>query len=338
MSSHARGSDCRSSTDPSSSKFSPLDALYDVDINWEKFDNEKLEEGVDIFHTVQHFERHLLNEKQKQDGTYVELKKGENKSFCKLKKMHAEADKRDLTKIKRLMRERLEDDKKRGIKRPRQELAMRNLHENLQALCLGPYDVLRKAMKRRRLVRVYVRHCSGLRGVLIGFIKSFDRFMNLVMSDTHEVFAHAPSGEAAEHQRKLSVAMIDEAVRMMGLEVPVTDFVPRDRDTAKCKVFQKNMIKSIQLGGTLECKNPSGTLTVDEASLRKKPPAADASVSAAATTTVKMKKPKDCKGRKFPGLLKFKGGPPTLFHRFLECTYVRGDNIVIAALVVQEKP
>lgn len=49
----------------------------------------------------------------------------------------------------------------------------------------GPLSVLRRCFEGRVRVRVAVRRATGMRGVLRGFVKAFDRHWNVVLVDVH---------------------------------------------------------------------------------------------------------------------------------------------------------
>jgi hypothetical protein len=44
----------------------------------------------------------------------------------------------------------------------------------------GPLSVLRRCYSERRQVQIYTRHRRGLRGSATGFLKAFDKYMNMV--------------------------------------------------------------------------------------------------------------------------------------------------------------
>ena len=53
---------------------------------------------------------------------------------------------------------------------------------------LGPFQLLQDCWNSRSPVRVWTRHCVGVRGVCEGVPLAFDKHMNLVLGDATEYF------------------------------------------------------------------------------------------------------------------------------------------------------
>ena len=77
----------------------------------------------------------------------------------------------------------------------------------------GPYSLLNKIVDKKLKCEVYTRHMFGLRGVLLGHIVAFDRYMNLAMIDVEEYYSNAPTGKVIDHQKSLSVALLKSVIK-----------------------------------------------------------------------------------------------------------------------------
>ena len=60
----------------------------------------------------------------------------------------------------------------------------------VQRVRKGPLMLLRRAYQNARKVDVVTRHARGVKGVLRAEVHGFDKFMNLLLADVEEWFAH----------------------------------------------------------------------------------------------------------------------------------------------------
>ncbi|KAG4079855.1 hypothetical protein HA402_014986 [Bradysia odoriphaga] len=96
------------------------------------------------------------------------------------------------------------------IKGHRKEKHSRNILKKIEKGFGGPIDSLKVYMAERKRVKIYTRKEHGIRGDVTGFIESFDKHWNIVLSDVCEVwtrkkinFCDAADGSPEDCSRKL---------------------------------------------------------------------------------------------------------------------------------------
>mmetsp|Transcript_44171 Transcript_44171/g.112740 ORF Transcript_44171/g.112740 Transcript_44171/m.112740 type:complete len:266 (+) Transcript_44171:2-799(+) len=81
--------------------------------------------------------------------------------------------------------------KSRTVVREQQQLKLRGDHNPLQDIMdsvnpKAPVAMLRAVCEARGRVRVVTRHARGVRGVAVGFLVAFDKYLNLLLRDVDE--------------------------------------------------------------------------------------------------------------------------------------------------------
>ena len=82
---------------------------------------------------------------------------------------------------------------------------------------LGPLELLRLCHRDRAVVRVWIRHCVGVRGMCEGVPIAFDRHMNIVLCDVTEQyvpFKTFSNGGVVESRRKRKKRNKKEALKV----------------------------------------------------------------------------------------------------------------------------
>jgi len=85
--------------------------------------------------------------------------------------------------------------------RPIQPEPVRRLAESLKD---GPYSVLFKCFKSNEKVSVMVRRVNSIRGVCTGYLKAYDRHMNLVLYDVEEKYTVMVQRKKKKKKKKKS--------------------------------------------------------------------------------------------------------------------------------------
>nr|CAB3263559.1 U7 snRNA-associated Sm-like protein LSm11 [Phallusia mammillata] len=282
------------STDPTSSNFDPLKALYT--------ETKKKSAEVKVYDNVATFEAKLKRQDTKGKDDTVKKEPKKSKSFSQNKKLIEEAEKRDLSKLKEMMEIRKKMDAAKNEEQgeeaelkvmERKSKLPKNVFTSMKALQLGPMSLLNQLVEKRQRCHVYTRNFVGLRGVLVGFIVAFDRFMNLAMVDIDDTFCTAPLGKVKDHQKPLSVSQLRHALEALKLENKrAADTRGKHRATTGVTVVQKSTSSS-------NISQNSKVLKINRIRGKGKP------------------------------LEVFHGGSPQLYQRHLRQMYVRGDIIVL---------
>lgn len=74
------------------------------------------------------------------------------------------------------------------VKGHRKERHSRNILKKIERGFGGPIDMLKVYMTDRKRVKIYTRKEHGILGYITGFIESFDKHWNIVLSDVYEVW------------------------------------------------------------------------------------------------------------------------------------------------------
>ncbi|GLE04954.1 hypothetical protein PINS_up013935 [Pythium insidiosum] len=81
----------------------------------------------------------------------------------------------------------------------------------------GPFSVLRRCFLERKRVRVVLRRVNSVRGVCVGFLKAFDKHMNLVLLDVTEIViphgVYERRDRAAAHQERVEPFSVADDAR-----------------------------------------------------------------------------------------------------------------------------
>uniref|UniRef100_H2ZQ67 Uncharacterized protein n=1 Tax=Ciona savignyi TaxID=51511 RepID=H2ZQ67_CIOSA len=241
--------------DPKSAEFNPLLALYSVD-ELPNVVPAKVYDNIAVFEA--NLSRTQKNATKNQAGLNPNSKKASVKSFSQRRRIQEEVERRDLTKLQLMVQQKEKAQLEDGVekteptssKKVQRKKPARNLFTSMEKLAVGPMSLLHKITSQRLRSKVYTRNFCGLRGVLVGFIAVFDRFMNLAMVDVDETFQKAPLGDVAEHQKKLTVAKLDEKLKyisLYGVEDKRSD--PKCETNAGVQIYHGPQTSSIFHGG-----------------------------------------------------------------------------------------
>ncbi|KAJ8037057.1 U7 snRNA-associated Sm-like protein LSm11 [Holothuria leucospilota] len=74
----------------------------------------------------------------------------------------------------------------------------------------GPLSLLAWSKENSKKVKVCTRTFKGLRGICIGYIEAFDKFLNLALVDVDEIYRKPPLGQTIYHQEILTFSKIME--------------------------------------------------------------------------------------------------------------------------------
>nr|XP_039265187.1 U7 snRNA-associated Sm-like protein LSm11 [Styela clava] len=293
------------STDPTSSDFDPLLALYSSD-------NEPQTSDVKVFDNIAMFEGSLKRQQHSEKTKNAPgSSKRSQKSFSQRKRMEEEARNRDLRKLKEFMEmrkkidrgEKPEDEKPEKKVRSQRTRTRKTLFTSMEKLSEGPYSLIHRIVREHLRCNVYVRDFCGLRGVCSGYVVAFDRFTNLAMVDVDETFRKPPLGKVADHQKQLTVASLMDAMKNISL----------GNTSSKVTQFKK----------TVQHRATTGVQIVATASDKKKP---STELPSSSETKIKVV------GKDYFKPEVFHGGTPQLYHRHLDNLFVRGDSIVLVSL------
>lgn len=68
----------------------------------------------------------------------------------------------------------------------REQLKQNVLQQLVERVQEGPLTLLKRCLLERRSVRVVTRHAHGVRGVAVGTLRAFDKYLNMVLRDVEE--------------------------------------------------------------------------------------------------------------------------------------------------------
>ncbi|CAK8696194.1 unnamed protein product [Clavelina lepadiformis] len=302
------------SCDPTSSDFDPMLALYSDEAP------DKLESTATVYDNIAVFEASL---KRKDKNDPKKKPSRAEKSFSQRKKIAAEVQNRDLSKLKEMMERRKRNDKEsKGIDgekevtptMPKKKKKLSNIFIIMEKLAVGPMSLLYKITKEHLRCHVYTRNFAGLRGILIGFVVAFDRYMNLAMVDVDETFALSPSGKVVDHQKKITIAQLTKAVEDVKLH-------------GVSETYKDAVTSNYRHGATtgVAFTKPSHKV-VDAAKDHHHNSRSNDSRTNCLVKRFNALKPPNSLQRKFSG------GEAELYHRHINHLYVRGDSIVLISL------
>ena len=291
------------STKPTSDEFDPLLALNST---------IKSSENVKVYDNIAVFEANMT----RKDATETpQVSRQKEKSFSQRKRIATEVKNRDVSKLKELMeiRKKMDEESGKPTKKvekssSKQRPPFSNLFTVMEKLSVGPLSLLYKITKECLRCRVYTRHFSGLRGVLVGFVVAFDRYMNLAMVDIDETFIICPRGDVANHQKKLSTSQLEKALKHIekhGIETnkhSLASSIPHHHVTGVVK--QKSSVSTVFRKQSSKAEDTD--FLVKRFDNLHIPPSEEAQT--------------------------FHRGSPQLYHRHVNNLYVRGDSVVLLQL------
>jgi len=187
----------KQSTDPHSKEFNALLAIY-------KDKESESSCNVEPFDNFASLESYLAGKK----NTNIESgRSNKHKSFDKNKAKERTLLSRDTSSLKKELRKKYKSDEEAGLKRSSPARRFQNVFSSMIDLCNGPMEVLQKARSKNQLCCIYTRHICGLKSIIVGNVQMFDRYMNVVLKNAHEVFSQTPIGEVKDHQKRLCVSL-----------------------------------------------------------------------------------------------------------------------------------
>jgi len=193
----------KQTTDPHSQNFNASLAIYKEEETDSNF-------AVDPFDNFACLESYLAGKK----NTNTEpARSNKHKSFNKNKAKERILLNRDISNLKNGLRKKYKSDQEAGIKRCSSARRFQNVFSSMVDLCNGPMEVLQTARSKNQLCCIYTRHICGLKSMIVGNVQMFDRYMNIVLKNAHEVFSQTPIGKVKDHQKGLSISSLDEAFR-----------------------------------------------------------------------------------------------------------------------------
>jgi len=290
------------SIEPTSEQFDPLLALKSTTTS---------DSNVKVYDNVAVFEANL---KRKDAAETPQVSRRKEKSFSQRKRIAAEVKNRDVSKLKEMMelRKRMDEESGKKTEHLKKSTSKEKKHFNLftvmDKLSVGPLSLLYHITKDHLRCCVYTRHFDGLRGVLVGFILAFDRFLNLAMVDVDETFVIAPRGHVTDHQKKLSVSQLQKVLKHIEVNGVESDKLSVTGSVAHHHVTGVVMKKSCRsTPNEKQCSNPeNSSFSVKRFNNSHTPPPLKAQT--------------------------FHGGSPQFYHRHINNLYVRGDSVVLIQL------